>query len=79
MRYTVLLVPGENSAVYVAYVPVLDVVTQGASLEHALAMAKEASELVVEDLVGRGEAIPDEPAGAVVANVEVAVPSATPA
>jgi predicted RNase H-like HicB family nuclease len=73
MRYTVLLVPGEEPGIHVAHVPVLDVTTQGNSLEHAIAMAKEASELVIEDMVDRGEARPTEPAGAVIASIEVAV------
>ena len=80
MRYTVLVVPGEEPGIHVVYVPVLDVTTQGNSLEHALAMAQEASELVIEDMVDRGEELPTEPVGgAVIASIEVAVPAAVPA
>ena len=79
MRYTVVLVPGEDPGIHVAYVPVLDVTTQGRGLDHALAMAKEASELVIEDMVARGEELPCEDGGTVVASVEVAVPGPVPA
>jgi predicted RNase H-like HicB family nuclease len=74
-RYTVVVVKGEEPGTYVAYVPALDVATQGASLEHALAMAKEASELVVEDLIDRGEDVPEEEPGAVVSTIEVEAPA----
>ena len=79
MRYTVLLVDGEDESTYVAYVPVLDVTTQGSSVEHALAMAKEASELVIEDIIARGEEPPIEPPGGVVSSVDVSVPDLVPA
>ncbi len=79
MRYSVLVVPGDEPGIHVAYVPVLDIVTQGTSLEHALAMAKEASELVVEDAIARGEEVMVENAGVVVASVDVDVPELVPA
>lgn len=70
-----MVIKGEEPGVHVAYVPALAVVTQGSSLEIALAMAKEASELVVEDLVDRGEAVPEEEPGAVVSTIEVEAPA----
>lgn len=79
MRYTVVLVPGEDPAIQVAYVPVLDVTTQGRGVEHAMAMAKEASELVVAAMMARDEEIPSETAGAVVASIEVAPRAPIPA
>jgi len=74
MRYTVLLLPDSETGVFVAYVPALGVTTQGASVEDALAMAKEASELVVEDMTERGEDVPVEELGAVVSSIDVALP-----
>lgn len=74
MRYTVLLVPGEDPAVYVAYVPGLDVTTQGEGRAGALAAAHEASILAIEDMIERGEEILAEPPGAIVETIEVDVP-----
>ena len=76
MRYTVLLTP-ESDAVgfegYVAYVPVLGVVTQGATIEAAIEAAGEAAYL---DLMGRldnAEEVPTEPEGVIITDVEVQV------
>jgi predicted RNase H-like HicB family nuclease len=74
MRYTVLLLPDSETGVYVAYVPALGVTTQGTSVEDALTMAREAGELVIEDMVERGEEVPVEETGAVVSSIEVGVP-----
>jgi predicted RNase H-like HicB family nuclease len=74
MRYTVLLLPDSETGVFVAYVPALGVTTQGTSVEDALAMAKEASELVIEDMAERGEDVPLEEAGAVVSSIDVELP-----
>ena len=74
MRYTVLLLPDSETGVYVAHVPALGVATQGTSVEDALAIAKEASELVIEDMTERGEEVPTEEMGAVVSSIDVALP-----
>ena len=74
MRYTVLLFPGEDPEVYVAFVPGLDVVTQGEGVEGALAAAREASILVLKDMVEAGEEILAEPPGAIVETIEVPLP-----
>jgi predicted RNase H-like HicB family nuclease len=74
MRYTVLLLPETDPDVYVAYVPVLDVVTQGDTFEEALVAAREAATLAVRAMLRDGEDVPPEPAGAIVASVEVPVP-----
>lgn len=79
MKYTAVLVPGEEPGMYVAYVPVLGVTTQGTSFEHALEMAKEASDIVVEMVAERDDEIFTEPAGTVTASIDVAVPAAVPA
>ncbi|MDQ3694053.1 MAG: type II toxin-antitoxin system HicB family antitoxin [Chloroflexota bacterium] len=74
MRFTVVLVPDEDSSQFVAYVPVIPgCVTHGDSIEDALAMALDAATLMLEDLVERDEYVPTEPAGAIVANIEVHV------
>jgi antitoxin HicB len=45
---------------YVVTVPALQgCITQGDTVEEALAMAKEAIELYIEELISRGEVIPD--------------------
>lgn len=77
MRYTVLLFPGEDPEVYVAFVPGLDVATQGEGVEGALAAAREASVLAIEEMVERGEEILAEPPGAVVESIDVDVPVPT--
>ena len=74
MRYTVLLLPEPTLGLVVAHIPALGVTTQGTSLEHAMEMAKEASELVIEDLNERGEDIPVEAPGAFVSSVDIRVP-----
>lgn len=75
MRYTVVLVPGKVAA-YVAYVPAIPgCVTQGDSLEDAIAMAQDAAEALLADMAEDGEELPIEVPGAVVATIEVAVPT----
>lgn len=74
MRYTVLLLPGEDPEVYVAFVPGLDVVTQGDGREGAIAAAREASILAVKDMIEGGEEILVERGDAIVATIEVDVP-----
>lgn len=76
MRYTVLLLPETDPGVYVAYVPVLDVTTQGDTFEEALSAAREAATLAVRGLIADGEEIPTEPGGAITASIDVPVPIA---
>lgn len=58
LRYGVVLEDGEDGWI-VALVPALrGVVTQGRTRDEALANAREAMELTIEDLRARGEAIP---------------------
>ena len=81
MRYTVLLFPGEDPEVYVAFVPGLDVATQGEGIDGALAAAREASILALEEMIERGDEILVEPEGAIVETIDVSlpVPTRTPA
>lgn len=76
MRYTVVLVPSNVPGTYVAYVPAIPgCVTQGTSIEDALAMAKDAAETMLEDMAEHNEYIPTEPDGALIGAVTVKVPA----
>ncbi len=58
--YTVILEPAEEGG-FVVHVPALpEVVTEGETEAEALAMAKEAIELAIEERVAEGEAVPTE-------------------
>jgi antitoxin HicB len=58
--YTVILEPAEEGG-FVVHVPALpEVVTQGEDEAEALAMAKDAIELALEERLAEGEAIPAE-------------------
>lgn len=74
MRYTALLLPGQEPGVYVAFVPALDVVTQGSTVADALVAAREAATLAVRGMVEDGEEVPVESTGAVVETIDVPVP-----
>lgn len=76
-RYTVLLYREEG--VYAALIPVLGVATQGTTMEEALAMAREASELHIRGLVEDGEPVLEEEEPPIVASIDVEIPSSTPA
>jgi antitoxin HicB len=58
-NYKILLNKEEEGG-YIVNVPALPgCITQGDTIEEAMAMAKEAIELYVEELQSRGEPIPD--------------------
>jgi len=60
-RYTIILHPDPEEGGYTVTVPALPgCVTQGESLEEAIAMAKDAIRLYVESLRADGETIPEE-------------------
>jgi predicted RNase H-like HicB family nuclease len=71
-RFTVLLYAEEGG--YSALVPLLNVASQGDTVEEALAMAQEAAELKVDWLVRHGEPILEEEKPPIVASVDVEVP-----
>jgi predicted RNase H-like HicB family nuclease len=74
MRSTVVLIPDEGG-VYVAYVPAVPgCVTQGCSVEEALARAQEAAEFVVAHLAETEQEVSIEHGIAVLGAVEVAIP-----
>ncbi len=58
-NYKVLLNIEEEGGYQVTVPALPGCITQGDTIEEALAMAKEAVELYVEELQSRGEAIPD--------------------
>ena len=73
--YPVVLEPLEEGGFQV-YVPALpEIVTRGDDEAHALAMAKEAIELVLESRAERGEDIPDADR-VVLHKVSVSIPAA---
>lgn len=75
MRVTVVLIPDEDSGGYVAYVPVIPgCVTQGDSIEDALAMAQDAATGMLSLAIEHDEYVPTEPPGAVVASIAIDVP-----
>jgi antitoxin HicB len=78
MRYTVVLARDGDG--FVAYVPVIPgCVTQGDTVEEAIAMAQDAAEGMLAVMAEYGEEIPEEEPGTVVASIEVAVPALAPA
>jgi antitoxin HicB len=59
--YTVILTPDQEEGGYTVRVPALPGCnTQGETLEEALANAREAIELYLEDLRASGEPIPED-------------------
>lgn len=60
-RYTIILHPDIDEGGYTVTVPALPgCVTQGETLEEAIAMAKDAIRLYVESLIADGESVPEE-------------------
>jgi antitoxin HicB len=60
-QYTIILHPDLEEGGYTVTVPALPgCVTQGETLEEAIAMAKDAIRLYVESLIADGEAVPEE-------------------
>jgi predicted RNase H-like HicB family nuclease len=74
MRYTVLLTPETDPDVYIAYVPVLGVVTQGDTVETALEAAGDAAFLEIMGRLDDGEQVPVEATDGIVAGIEVEAP-----
>lgn len=60
-HYTILLQPDPDEGGYTVTVPALPgCVTQGETLEEAIAMARDAIRLHIEALIADGEPVPDE-------------------
>jgi predicted RNase H-like HicB family nuclease len=60
LRYTVILQPGEDGYIVVNVPALPGCFTQGKTREEALANAREVIELVIEDMLANGEALPEE-------------------
>jgi len=60
LRYTIVLLPEEEGGYSVSVPALPGCCTQGDTRDEAMAMAKEAIELYLEDLKANGEPIPDE-------------------
>jgi antitoxin HicB len=71
--YTIVLEPMEEGGFLVRVPALPEVVTGGDTVDEALAMAKEAIELVLESRLERGEAIPKEAGKPEVHEVTVSV------
>lgn len=60
-KYTIILDPDPEESGYTVTVPSLPgCVTQGKTLEEAIAMAKDAIRLFIETLIEKGEPVPEE-------------------
>ena len=73
-RFTVLLHPAEDGG-FAAEVPGLGFVTDGDTVEHALAMAKEAAEGRIKLMVEDHDIIVPERVPPIIASIEVDVPA----
>jgi antitoxin HicB len=72
MKYTVVLIPDEEEDGSTVTVPALPgCITEGDTLDEALANARDAIQLYLEDLKACGERIPEETAPPELAIVEV--------
>jgi antitoxin HicB len=60
-HYTIILHPDPEEGGYTVTVPALPgCVTQGETLEEAIAMARDAIRLYIESLIADGEPVPEE-------------------
>lgn len=72
-RYTMILYPNPDEGVYTVRVPALPgIVTQGNTINEAIAMGKEAISLCIESLLADGDPVPVETEPPQVISVEVA-------
>ena len=70
--YSVLLLPDPKDGGFTVEVPYLPgVVTEGNTREEALANAKDAIALMIEDLIADGEEVPTEAVSPELAQVEI--------
>ncbi len=74
--YTIVLEPDPDAGGFTVVVPALPgCITEGATIEEALANAREAIGLTLEDLAARGEPLPDDSPGVRVERVSVSLAS----
>ena len=75
-KYTAFLFPDTGEGGYTVVVPaLLGCITEGRTVEEALAMAKEAIQLYLESSAAHGEDVLEEASSPVIATVEVEVPA----
>lgn len=80
MRYTVLLDPDPNGDGYTVTVPALPgCITEGATIDEALANAREAITCHIEGLLASGDDVPHEAPTLIPLVVEVEVGAPAPA
>ena len=71
-QYSVLLIPDPEEGGYTVTVPALPgCITEGDTLEEALANARDAIRLYLEDVIASGEPVPEEHAAPRLEAVEV--------
>ncbi len=76
-HYTILLHPDKEQGGYWVSVPALPgILTQGDSLEEAIAMAREAIALHIRGMIRDGEEIPEDDAGTQAVSIDVDAPAA---
>ena len=71
-RYTIILHPDQEEGGYIVTVPTLPgCITQGDTMDEAIAMAKDAIRLHIESLLAEGQPVPqeDEPPQAITIDV----------
>jgi predicted RNase H-like HicB family nuclease len=74
--YSVLLLPDPGDGGFTVEIPCLPgVVTEGDTREDALANAKDAIALMIEDLMADGEAVPSESVSPGLTRVDIDIPS----
>lgn len=79
-RYTILLTPDVDDGGYIVTVPVLEgCVTEGDTIEGAIANARDAIQGYVESMIANDEAVPEEPVAPqpLTVDVDVSAPVAS--
>lgn len=80
LRYTVMIAPDPETGAFGVVVPILPgCVTDGETIEEALANAREAIATHVEGLVSFGDEVPVEPDGLMVVAVQAEIAALVPA
>lgn len=75
-QYTIVLVPDFEDRVYTVTVPALPrIVTEGATVEEAIEMAKDAIQTHLEGLLASGEEVPEETMRPQAITLDVAIPA----
>jgi predicted RNase H-like HicB family nuclease len=71
-RYSIVLIPDQKAGGFTVQVPAIPgCFTEGDTIEECVENARDVIQLFLDELVARGEPIPEEPEGAQVVSVEV--------